>query len=368
MGKFITYVGLDVHKKTIAVAFADEGDSEVRPFGVIDSNLSSLDKIVRKLVSRGAEPRFVYEAGPCGYGIYRYLERQNIKCVVAAPSLIPKKSGDRIKNDRRDSMKLARLYRSGDLTAVHVPNREDEAMRDLTRAREDSKTAERKARQQLNAFLLRHGLTYSGKSNWTLAHWRWISDIKLEHEAQRFTLQEYVDTVRSCTERVERITENIRLLAGQWRFGPVVEALQALRGVCLVIAATVIAEVGDLSRFDNPRDLMAFLGLIPSQHSTGENIKLGRITKTGNAHARRMLVQAAWSYRLSARVGRRLRDRQQNLPEKIWKIAWKAQVRLCARYRRLIAGGKPTQITTTAIARELAAFIWAIFRTVEVGI
>lgn len=367
MGKIITYVGLDVHKKTICVALADQGDGEVRPYGVIDSELASLDKVVRKLVSRGSEPRFVYEAGPCGYGIYRHLKEQNIECMVAAPSLIPKKSGDRIKNDRRDAKKLARLYRSGELTAVHVPNSEDEAMRDLTRAREDSKTAERKARQQLNALLLRHGFKYCGKSHWSVAHWRWISNIKMEHEAQQFTLQEYVDTVRSCSERVERITEKIRLLASQWRFGPVVEALQAFRGVCLVIAATVIAEIGDLSRFENPRDLMAFLGLIPTQHSSGDNIRLGGITKTGNRHARRMLVQAAWSYRLPARVSSRLRDRQQNVPEKVWKIAWKAQVRLCSRYRQLIARGKPTQVTTTAIARELAAFIWAIFRTVEVA-
>jgi transposase len=367
MGKFITYVGLDVHKKTISVAFADEGDGEVRPFGVIDSSLASLDKVVRKQVSRGFEPRFVYEAGPCGYGIYRHLKQQNIKCMVAAPSLIPKKSGDRIKTDPRDARNLARLYRSGELTAVHVPNSEDEAMRDLTRAREDSKTAERKARQQLNGFLLRYGKIYTGNSRWTLAHRRWISDIKMEHPAQQFTLQEYINTVRSCSERVERITEQIRLLVGQWRFGPVVEALQALRGVCLVVAATVIAEIGDLNRFSKARDLMAFLGLIPSQHSSGDKVKMGPITKTGNGHARRMLVQAAWSYRLPARVGRRLQDRQQKLPEKIWKIAWKAQVRLCGRYKQLFARGKPTQVTTTAIARELAGFMWAIFRTVEVG-
>jgi len=367
MEKFITYVGLDVHKKTISVALADEGDSEVKSYGTIESNLASLDTVVRKIVSRGREPRFVYEAGPCGYGIYRYLKEKNIQCMVTAPSLIPEKSGDRIKNDRRDAKKLARYHRSGDLTAVHIPDREDEAMRDLTRAREDAKTAERKARQQLNALLLRHGLIYSGKSHWTKAHWRWISGIKMEHEAQQFTLQEYADTIRSCSERVERITEKIRLMVGQWRFAPVVEALQALKGVCLVIAATVIAEIGDLSRFENPRDLMAFLGLVPSQHSTGDNVKLGPITKTGNRHARRMLVQAAWSYRLPARVSQRLLDRQQNLPEKVWKIAWKAQVRLCSRYRQLTARGKPTQVTTTAIARELAAFMWAIFRTVEVA-
>src|SRR5208282_4088858 len=199
-----------------------------------------LGKVARKLVSRGNEPRFVYEAGPCGYGIYRHLKGQKFECIVAAPSLIPKKSGDRIKNDRRDAMMLARLYRSGELTPVRVPSAEDEAMRDLSRARGDAKKAERKARQQLGAFLLRHGFRYSGLSHWSLTHWRWISDIKMDHEAQQFTLQEYVDTVRSCTERVERITEQIRLLVGKWRLGPVVEAFQALRGVSLVVASTVV--------------------------------------------------------------------------------------------------------------------------------
>jgi len=287
--------------------------------------------------------------------------------MVAAPSLIPKKSGDRIKNDRRDAMMLARLYRSGELTPVRVPSAEDEAMRDLSRARGDAKKAERKARQQLGAFLLRHGFRYSGLSHWSLAHWRWISDIKMDHEAQQFTLQEYVDTVRSCTERVDRITEQIRLLVGKWRLGPVVEAFQALRGVSLVVASTVVAELGDLTRFDTPRQVMAYLGLIPSQHSSGDKIKLGPITKTGNGHARQMLTEAAWSYRMPARVSRRLRDRQQNLPEKVWQIAWKAQVRLCARYSRLLARGKPSQLVITAIARELAAFMWAIARTVEIS-
>jgi transposase len=368
MGKFITYVGLDVHKNSISVAFADEDrDSEIRLYGTIGGDLASLDKVVRKLVSRGSEPHFAYEAGPCGYEIYRHLKRQNFECIVAAPSLIPKRSGDRIKNDRRDAMMLARLHRAGDLVAVRVPSSEDEAMRDLSRAREDAKKAERKGRQQLNAILLRHGFRYSGKSHWTLAHWRWISDIKMEHEAQQFTLQEYVDTVRSCSERVERITEQVRFLAGKWRLGPVVEALQALRGVSLVVAATVVAELGDLSRFNNPRQVMAYLGLIPSEHSTGDKIKRGPITKTGNGHARRMLTEAAWSYRMPARVSRRLRDRQQNLPEKVWQIAWKAQVRLCTRYRRLVARGKVSQVAITAVARELAAFMWAIARTVEVG-
>jgi transposase len=368
MEKCITYVGLDVHKNSIDVALADGGRrDEVRHYGTMNADLGSLGKLVRKLVSQDRELRFVYEAGPCGYEIYRHLTGQGYHCVVAAPSLIPKKSGDRIKNDRRDSMMLARLHRAGELTPVYVPRSEDEAMRDLCRAREDAKRAERKARQQLNAFLLRNGLRYTGKSHWSLAHWRWISDIKVAHAAPKFTLQEYVDAVRSGTERIERITAQIRELVAQWRLGPVVEALQALRGVSLVVAATVVAELGDLSRFDHPGKVMAHLGLVPSEYSSGENTKRGGITKTGNGHARRMLTEAAWSYRLPARVSRRLRDRQQGLPQKVWEIAWKAQVRLCSRYRRLVARGKRTQVAMTAVARELAAFIWAIARSVEIA-
>ncbi|ACD94167.1 IS110 family RNA-guided transposase [Trichlorobacter lovleyi] len=368
MEKCITYVGLDVHKNSIDVALADEGrDKEVRYYGTIDGSLDALDKVLRKLVSRGTELRFVYEAGPCGYDIYRHLTRKGFDCIVVAPSLIPKKSGSRIKNDRRDAEMLARLHRAGELTPVYVPRIEDEAMRDLCRARIDAKNAERKARQQLNAFLLRSGFRYSGKTLWSLAHWRWISDIHMTHSAQQITLQEYVDAVRSNTERVDRITEQICLLAAEWRLGPVVEALQALRGVSLVVASTTVAELGDLSRFDNPRHLMAYLGLVPSEHSSGESTQRGGITKTGNGHARRMLVEAAWSYRLPARVSRRLRDRQQNLPQAVWEIAWKAQLRLCARYKRLVTKGKQAQVVITAIARELSAFMWAIAQAVPVA-
>lgn len=367
MEKLITYVGLDVHKNSIEIALADWGrDNEVRHYGSVGGDLLSLDKVVRRLVSQGRELHFVYEAGPCGYEIYRHLARQGFDCIVVAPSLIPKKSGNRIKNDRRDAEMLARLHRAGELTPVYVPHVEDEAMRDLSRAREDAKSAERKARQQLNSFLLRSGFRYSGKTLWSLAHWRWISDIRMPHPAQQITLQEYVDAVRTCSERIERLTEQIRQLVAQWRLGPVVEALQALRGVSLVVAVTTVAELGDLSRFDHPRQLMAYLGLVPSEHSSGESTKRGGITKTGNGHARRMLVEAAWSYRLPARVSRRLRDRQQSLPQPVWEIAWKAQLRLCARYRRLLAKGKQTQVVVTAIARELAAFMWAIARTVPV--
>ena len=322
MEKSITYVGLDVHKNSIEIALADEGrDKEIRRYGSIGGDLQSLDKVVRKLVSRGKELRFAYEAGPCGYGIYRHLNQQGFHCIVVAPSLIPKKSGNRIKNDRRDAEMLARLYRAGELTSVYVPHTEDEAMRDLCRGRTDAKNAERKARQQLNAFLLRSGFRYSGKTLWSLAHQRWISDIKMSHPAQQIALQEYVDAVKTSSERVERMTDQLRQLGTEWRLGPVVEALQSLRGVSLVVATSTVAELGDLNRFDHPRHLMAYLGLVPSEHSSGESTKRGGITKTGNGHARRMLVEAAWSYRLPARVSRCLRDRQQSLPQEIRDIS-----------------------------------------------
>jgi transposase len=363
MSNNVLYVGLDVHKNSIDVAIAAI-DGEVRHYGRIDGDLKTLDKVIRKLHSKGSEPRFAYEAGPCGYQVYRHLTARGYSCLVAAPALIPRRPGDRIKCDRRDALTLARLFRAGELTAIRVPDSDDEAMRDLTRAREDAVNVERAAKQRTAAFLLRHGSRYPGKTPWSRAHWSWLQQQVMEHPAQQIVLQEYLDAVRSASSRVQRLTDQIRELMPQWRRAPFVAAYQALRGVSLITAATVAAEVGELSRFRNPKELMAYLGLVPSEYSSGASIRRGRITKAGNGHARRVLVEAAWAYRLRARITRPLLLRQEGLSESIRQIAWKAQIRLCARYRRFLARGKTKQTIVTAIARELAAFLWAIGQAV----
>jgi transposase len=366
MEKSVLYVGLDVHKMSMDLAIAEAGaEAEVRYYGRIGGDLEALDKVTRKLKAQGAELRFAYEAGPCGYQVYRHLTAQGYYCLVAAPALIPRRPGDRLKNDRRDALALARLFRAGELTPVKVPEADDEALRDLTRAREDAISVERRAKQRTAALLLRHGRRYPGKTTWGRGHWRWLLQQAMEHPAQQIVLQEYLDAVREASARVLRLTGQIRELLPHWRRAPWVAAYQALRGVSLIVAATVVAEVGDLSRFNNPKELMAYLGLVPSEHSSGATVRRGRITKTGNGHARRVLVEAAWAYRLRARVTRPLLQRQEGLPESIRQLAWKAQLRLCARYRRFLARGKAKQTIVTAIARELAAFLWAIGRTVE---
>jgi transposase len=362
-----TVVGLDTHKNSIEIVTADtDGAMEVRRFGKIGGTMDALDRAVRKLLSRGSTLRFVYEAGPCGYEIYRHLTGKGFSCKVVAPSKTPRKSGDRIKNDRRDAEMLARLERAGELTEIYVPREEDEAMRDLTRAREDAVKALKTARHQLNAFLLRYGKRYPGKASWTPVHMRWLSDIALAHPSQQIVLQEYITTVRVCAERTTRLTEQIMKLLPEWRWNPVVKALQALRGVAPIVAATTIAEIGDMSRFQNPRQLMAYLGLVPSENSTGESTHRGGITKTGNGHVRRALVEAAHAYGFPARISRHLLKRQEGLPEAVLAIAWKAQVRLCGKFRRLMARGKLKNKIVIAIARELSGFMWAIAREVVV--
>jgi transposase len=368
MKKSITFVGLDVHKNSINVALADGGSQgEVRYYGSIGGDRESFDRLVRKLVSTGSELHVVYEAGPCGYDIYRFLRAKGIDCVVVSPAGTPKKRNQRVKNDRRDAITLARLHRAKELTYVFVPQEDDEAMRDLVRARQDALKAQRAARQQLGGMLLRLGFRYNGRSNWTQQHFRWLSNIKMSTPPQQVVFQEYIHAIKETTDRVDRLTRQIGELVPSWRMAPVVRAYQALRGVSLIIATTMVAELGDITRFANPRQLMAFLGLIPSEHSSGEKTRKGGITKTGNSHARRVLVEAAHSYRHPARVSRQLLLRQEGLGQVIRDISWKCQVRLCGRFRRLVARGKNHNNAVTAIARELAAFMWAIANEVPIS-
>jgi len=359
------YVGLDVHKKTINVALAPSNQGEVRSYGRIAGDLDAVDTTIRRLRPRHPKLEFVYEAGPCGYALYRHLTKRGFPCAVVAPSMIPKRSGDRIKTDRRDAVNLARLYRAGELKSVYVPSGEDEALRDLTRSREDAVISHKRARQQLGALLLRQNIRYTGQTAWTKAHRRWLSEVVMPHEAQQIVFQEYLNAVQEAQERVDRITDEIRVRVETWRMAPVVKALQALRGISVIAAAGTLAELGDLTRFDNPRQLMAFLGLVPRQDSSGPRQRLGSITKTGNGHVRRLLVEAAWAYRYPAKVARTLQLRQQDLPRKVCEISWGAQLRLCRRYRRLQAKGKLKQVVVTAIARELVGYVWAITREVK---
>lgn len=303
---------------------------------------------------------FCYEAGPCGYEIYRQLTKAGYDCVVIAPSLIPKKAGDRVKTDRRDAVSLARLLRAGELTSIWVPDREQEAMRDLTRAREDMKGMERNSRQRLGGFLLRHGKVYPGKSKWTKTYFRWLETLRFETAAQQIVLQEYIDMVKHTQERVASMEVEIRKALEGWMLKPVVEGLMALRGVDLIAAVTIVAELGDITRFESPRQLMAHLGLVPSEHSSGERQKRGGITKTGNSHVRRVLVEASWCYRLPARKTAHLRRKAEKTSNAVQEIAWKAQKRLCSRYWYLINKGKLPVKSCIAVARELVGFIWAI--------
>jgi transposase len=359
------FVGLDVHKATISVAIAGgERGGEFRHWGTINNRADHVRRLAEKLGSGGRQLNFCYEAGPCGYGLYRQLTDLGHDCVVVAPSLIPVKTGDRVKTDRRDGIMLAKLHRAGELTAVWVPDAAHEAMRDLVRARATAVRVLGKARQHLQGFLLRHGRVHAGKKGWTVVYRRWLTTIRFEHPAQQIVLQDYIHAVADAEARVERLTKQIAELLPRWSLAPVVEAVQAMRGVAFVVAVTVVAEVGDFSRFDNPRQLMAYLGLTPSEHSSGASVRRGGITKAGSNLARRALVEGAWSYRMQARVSRKLHDRIEALPQAVRDIAWKGQLRMCQRYRRLMAAGKPKVVATTAIAREMVGFIWAIARTV----
>ena len=353
------YVGLDVHKDSITMAVAEAGREDPRVVATIPNTTLALLKQLRRLGALKSL-RCCYEAGPTGYGIYRCLREAGVACEVIAPSLVPVKAGDRVKTDSRDARKLARSHRAGELTPIHVPDETTEAMRDLERARDDAKKAEKAVRNQLGKFLLRYDRKYEGKTPWTKTHLDWIRQQSFEHEAQNRVLQDYLRAAEDASERVARVTADIEELVESWSWAPMVKALQALRGVRLLTAVILVAELGDLRRFGTAGELMSFLGLVPSENSTGNRKRRGGITRTGNSHARWVLVEAAWSYRFAPRMSREIRRRNQGVSEEVQRIAWKAQRRLNGRYRRLLGRGKQVQRVITAVARELAGFVWAI--------
>lgn len=360
MNEFSKHVGLDVHKATIAVAVADSGRGQARFVGEIPNTRPALLKLVRQLAQRGARLAFCYEAGPCGYEVYRQLRELGQACDVVAPSLIPKRVGDRVKTDRRDALTLVRLHRAGELTPVWVPNGDQEALRDLTRAREDHVHLARQAKQRLLAFLLRHGRRYEGRSAWTQAHFNWLQTLKFAHPTQQIVFQEYLDTLLGLRHRVTVLDAQIATSAREAACWPLIEGLMALRGLSLLGAATIVAELGDLQRFQTAPQLMAYLGMVPSEHSSGAKHRRGAITKTGNGHVRRVLVEAAWTYRHLPRKSPELQRRSARTSHVVQEIAWAAQKRLSHRYRYLQTKGKLKVQACTAVARELAGFIWAI--------
>jgi transposase len=358
------FVAFDTSKLRNAVAIADGGRSgEIRFLGEIENTRAATAKFVRKLAAKYERLTFCYEAGPTGYGLYRQIKSLGHECIVVAPSLIPRRPGDRVKTNRRDALSQVKLLRAGELTAVWVPDDHHEAIRDLTRARGTAALDLRKKRQQMSAFLLRLGLHYpENRHTWTKAHMNWLAGQKLEHAEQRLVFEEMMLAMRQAKERIERLEQAIRAAVPDWSLAEVVTALMAMRGLDLVSATTFLAEIGDLSRFRTPSELMAYLGLVPSEHSTGDKVVRGPITKAGNGRARRMLVECAWSYQHPPRVGKDKQEKVAAAPRAVREIAWKAQCRLNRRYRALVRRGKLKTVAITAVARELAGFIWAVAR------
>ena len=365
--KRIKFVGLDVHAETIAIAVAEQ-DGEIRSLGVIPNREDSVRKLVRKL-GPVEELRFCYEAGPTGYVLYWQLSKMGAQCEVVAPTLVPVKAGDRVKTDRRDALKLARNYRAGELTPVWVPDAAHEALRDVVRAREAAKKDQLRARHRLSKFLLRQGRRPPlGVKVWTLKYLEWVKrEVHFEQMAQEDTLLDYLHEVEHAAARIARldgaIEKAVKCAPPQMR--TVIEALQALRGIAHVSAVTVVAELGELSRFSRAPQLMGYAGIVAREDSSGKRTRRGTITKTGNAHLRRIVVEAAWAYRYRPSVGASLRKRQEPVGEEVKEMAWKAQQRLHERYRQLLTRGKNKGVMVTAVGRELLGFIWAIGTKVE---
>lgn len=359
------FVGLDSHAQSTAIGVAEAGRAAARFVGTVGAKFVELSKALAKL-GDPAQLLIVYEAGPCGFALVRELRAAGYRCEVVAPSKIPRRPGDRVKTDRRDALTLASLSRAGELRFVVVPDERDEAIRDLSRTRVDAVRARLKARQQLKALLLRHGRRYTGKTSWTAAHERYLATLSFGHRAQDIAFVEYRQTVSEAQARVERLSTALAQELEHWRMRPLVQALMTLRGVDQVVAMTLVAELGELKRFAHPRELMGYLGLVPSEHTSGEKRRRGGITKTGNTHARRVLIEAAWNYRFPPRITGPLQKRQEQQPSAVRTIAWRAQLRLNHRYRQLTARGLQHNKICVAVARELAAFIWSIGQQVSV--
>lgn len=357
--KTTLYVGLDTDSKHIDVGLAEPlPQGEVRYWGKLANAPASVDRLVRRLQKGGRELLVCYEAGPCGYGLYRQLSsKAGVRCQVVAPSLIPRRPGDRVKTNRRDCLSLARLLRAEELTAVWVPDPAHEAMRDVVRARSAARGDLNRCRQRIGGFLLRHGIRYATGKPWTKRHRRWLGQVALGETAHRLMFGELLDALDQAQARHDRLIDHIAELVPHWSLAWLVEAIQALRGYRLIQAVTVAAELGDPRRFSSPRPLMAFLGAVPSEHSTGQTIRRGGITKTGNGRARKALIEAAWTY---TRPIRAPYARSMGHTAAVRAIAEKARHRLSGRYRRLLARGKPPTVAVTAIARESLGFIWAI--------
>jgi len=360
------YIGLDVHKDSIVIAIAEPGrNAEIRIFGTITNDLQALEKAINRI--RKAHPdamlEIAYEAGPCGFGIARRLKQLKVSCLVAAPSLIPKQPGSPFKTDKRDARGLARLLRAGELTGVYIPEPTDEAIRDLCRARTDAVDDHRRCRHRLKGFLLRHGFRYQGKANWSQPHMRYLRELVLPHPAMKTILEEYLQGIDAAHNRIERIEASMLTLLENWRLKPAVQALMAFRGFQLVASMITVSELGDIHRFEHPRQLMTYLGLVPTESSSGPHQRLGSISRCGNSHQRWLLTECAEHYAIPPKISKELSRRQEGQSEATKALSWKAQNRLHTRFMKLLSRRLQRNKAKVAVARELCGFVWALLRS-----